>query len=157
MIDTVVRYLRDAGVAFRLLSYPSPEPLPAFERAIPAGTLLVRTEVIAVGDEIVLACARSGAAIDPQLFACVAHGVACACRVLALTDERDVPLGPIPPLAGFFGLPLIVDDELPSHARLIFRAFAPHDYVEMAYGDLAWLERPRVASLTMRDAVAREA
>ena len=86
MIDSVVRYLRDAGVAFRLLSYPSPEPLPAFERAIPAGAILVRTEVIAVGERIVLACARSGAAIDPQLFGRVAYGASRGCRCVALTD-----------------------------------------------------------------------
>ena len=152
MIGTVVRYLHDSGVPFRLLSFPTPERLPELARTLPPGAFIVEAHFVMLREEVALVCAPHKAVIEPGSL-CTVFGErkSIECGVGFLHDEDGERMGPIPPLGGLFGVPLLVDERVAAHSRLVFRVFAPEDYVEMAYRDLAWLERPRVVTFAQRD------
>jgi prolyl-tRNA editing enzyme YbaK/EbsC (Cys-tRNA(Pro) deacylase) len=145
-IDEVVRYLRHAGVPFRVTSCPSPEPEPSVAIKFAPGTELVDVHVMLVDGSPALACARAGAPVN-----CAALAVSTGATVIESTAAdlperyRDVA-GPLPPLGGVFGVPLFVDEQLLDAAKLVFRAFDRNDFVELLYDDLALVERPRVAA-----------
>jgi len=146
MIESAVRYLRDAGIPFRLFSYPSPEELPTVAHPLPRGALLVEAHVLLVDGRASLACVPASDAIEIAGLANTLHA-----SVLDAADEL-LPgyRAPLPPLGGLFGVPLLVDRTIPSHAVLVFRAFGPHDYIEVAYDDFARLEHPRIELIATR-------
>ena len=146
MLDTIVRYLHESNVPFRLSSYPSPERQPAPVHAIPPHAMLVDARFIAVDGRLVLACVRSGDGIDLAALGSELGGTA----VEALPGDLPEALlqfdGAIPPLGKLLGVPLIVDDTIEDCATLVFHGFAQSDYIEVPYDDFARLEQPRIAS-----------
>jgi Ala-tRNA(Pro) deacylase len=146
MIDDVVRYLRKAGVPFRVFSYAAPEPQPTVAHRLPPGAQLVDARVVLVDGKPALVCTLSGEPMNLAAFARQTGATAIESSVAELGDEhRDEP-GPLPPLGGVFGVPLFVDERVSHAATLAFRAFAANDYVEILYEDFARLERPKVAA-----------
>jgi Ala-tRNA(Pro) deacylase len=146
MIDDVVRYLRKAGVPFRVYSYASPEPRPVVAHRLPPGTQLVDAQVVLVDGKPALVCTVSGEPMNLAAFVRETGATAIESSAAELGDEhRDEP-GPLPPLGGVFGVPLFVDQHVSQAATVAFRAFAANDYVELLYEDFARLERPKVAS-----------
>jgi Ala-tRNA(Pro) deacylase len=145
MLDNAVRYLRDAGVPFRVFSYASPEPLPRVAHPVPRGGLLLAVRVVIVAGRASLACM---AADDTIGWTGLANALDAS---VVGGDTADLPSAfrniqpPLPPFGGLFGVPLFADDSVPAHATLVFPAFAASDFVELAYEDFARLERPRVA------------
>ncbi len=146
MIDDVVRYLRRAGVPFRVTSYPSPEPEPSVALKFAPGTQLVDVHVVLVDGSPALACARAGAPLNYAAFALATGGSVLESNSADLPEQYRGTVGPLPPLGGVFGVPLFVDEQLLEGARLAFRAFDRNDFVELLYEDLALLEHPRVAA-----------
>jgi prolyl-tRNA editing enzyme YbaK/EbsC (Cys-tRNA(Pro) deacylase) len=146
MLDTIVRYLHESNVPFRLSSYPSPENRPAPVHAIPPHAMLVDARFIAVDGRLVLACVRAGNSIDLAALGSELGGTA----VEALPDDLPEALlqfdGAVPPLGKLLGVPLIVDEMIEGCATLVFRGFGQSDYIEVPYDDFARLEQPRIAS-----------
>ncbi len=146
MIDEVVRYLRQAGVPFRAMSYPSPESEPRVALRLAPGTQLVDVHVVLVDGNPALACVPAGAPINYTAFALTTGATVIESNASDLPEHHRGTVGPLPPLGGVFGVPLFVDERLLEAAMLVFRAFDPNDYVELLYDDLALVEHPRVAA-----------
>lgn len=146
MIDEVVRYLRQAGVPFRVTSHPSPEPEPSVAVRFAPGTQLVDVHVVLVDGSPALACARAGSTLNYSAFSRTTGGTVIASTSAELPEQFRGVVGPLPPLGGVFGVPLFVDEQLLDAPRLVFCAFDRNDFVELLYDDLALVERPRVAA-----------
>jgi Ala-tRNA(Pro) deacylase len=144
MIDEVVRYLRQAGVPFRVMSYPSPEPEPTVAVRFNPGTQLVDVHVVLVDGSPALACVPAGAPINYAAFALTTGATVMETNAADLPEQYRA--GPLPPLGGVFGVPLFVDERLLEAEKLVFRAFDVNDFVELQYDDLALVEHPRVAA-----------
>jgi len=146
MIEAVVRYLRQAGVSFRMTSYPGPEPRPQVAHRFTPGTQLVDAHVVLVDGAPALACTPCDVPIDLAAFATETGAMVLESSSAELPDEYRGAPGPLPPLGGVFGVPLFIDERILQAPRLGFRAFAPNDYVELGYDDFALVERPRVVA-----------
>lgn len=146
ILDAVVRYLRKAGVPFRVTSYPSPEPEPSVGVKFAPGTQLVDVHVVLVDGSPALACARAGATLNYSAFALTTGTTVLESSAADLPEQYRDTVGPLPPLGGVFGVPLFVDEQLLEVPRLAFRAFETNDYFEVLYDNLAIVERPRVAA-----------
>jgi prolyl-tRNA editing enzyme YbaK/EbsC (Cys-tRNA(Pro) deacylase) len=146
MIDSVVHYLHEAGIPFRLTSYPAPEPLPVVAyRPMPTAQL-VETHVVLVDGRPALACTVCGEAVSLPALATETGGVVVDSDAEGLSGEYHGAAGPIPPLGRLVGVPLFVDVRVAELPNVAFRAFGPNDYLEISYDDLALVERPRVAA-----------
>jgi len=106
----------------------------------------VETRIVLVDGRLALACAAEGASLETTRLARALGAHVVTSGADELPDEFRGAPGPIPPTGGLFGVPLFVDDEVPKHGLIVFRAFAAHDYVELSYDDFARIERPRVTS-----------
>lgn len=147
MLESVVRYLRSHGVAFRLASYPAPEQLPSVAHTIQVeDSQLLETRVVLVGGQPAIACVPHGAGMNLirlgfEIDTTVIEGTA---------QDLQAPHGPIsepvPPLGGLFKVPIFVDESAAKASVIAFCAFSPTDYIELAYDDFARLEQPRIAS-----------
>lgn len=146
MIESIVRYLHGARVPFRLASYPSEEVEPKAAHPVPRGAVLVDTEVLVVDGRAILACFRSGDAVEPAAIGAALGGLAAEGTSDELPDELRYAERPIPPLGQLFGVPIVVDTSVTTATALVFRAFGESDYFEIPYEDFARLEQPRVAS-----------
>jgi hypothetical protein len=146
MIDVVVRYLRKAGVPFRLTSYPSPEPQPAVAHPLQPGTQLVDVHVVLVDGLPALACTPHGLPMDMAAFASQTGTTAFEVSAQELPESHRSSPEPLPALGGVFGVPLFVDEQILDADRVAFRAFGANDYVEMSYDDFALIECPRIVS-----------
>jgi prolyl-tRNA editing enzyme YbaK/EbsC (Cys-tRNA(Pro) deacylase) len=146
MIDEVVRYLRRAGVPFRVTSYPSPELEPAVAFKFAPGTQLVDVQVVLVDGSPALCCGRAGAPLNFTAFSRTTGATVTAANIADLPERYRGVAGPLPPLGGLLGMPLFIDEQLRESVRLVFRAFDRNDYVELSYDDFAMVERPRVAA-----------
>ncbi len=146
MIDVVVRYLREAGVPFRVTSYPAPEPQPAVAHPLPRGTQLVDVHVLLVDGSPALACIPHGLPMDMAAFAAQTGTTAIEAGPAELPQRYRGVGEPLPALGGVFGVPLFVDEQILDADRVAFRAFAANDYVELAYEDFALVECPRVVA-----------
>jgi hypothetical protein len=146
MIDAVVSYLHEAGVPFRLTSYPAPEAQPLVAHRLPPTAQMVEAHVILMDGEPALACTRRGEA--PSLAALATQTGALVLE----TTPADLPFDPrpgrglVPPLGRLFGVPLFVDIRVSEAPIVAFRAFGENDYLELSYDDLALVERPRVGA-----------
>jgi prolyl-tRNA editing enzyme YbaK/EbsC (Cys-tRNA(Pro) deacylase) len=147
MIDAVVRYLRRAGVAFRVSSYPSPEREPSVALKFPPGTQLVDVSVVLVDGSPALACTPAGATVNYASFARATGATVLESSPADLPEAFRATAGPLPALGGFFGVPTFVDESILPAPRIVFRAFDTNDYVELLYDDFALVERPRVAAI----------
>lgn len=147
MLDQIVHYLRTHAIPFRLSSQPSPEPAPAVAHPVPAGGLLVDTQVLVVAGRAAVAAMPRGAKLSlprlrQALGADVIEGVPAD-----LPPPYSRATGPVPPLGGAMGVLTIVDERVSTSSAVLFLAFSPFDCVELPYDDFARLERPRVASI----------
>jgi prolyl-tRNA editing enzyme YbaK/EbsC (Cys-tRNA(Pro) deacylase) len=150
MIDAVVRYLRRAGVPFRVSSFPSPEREPAVAMKFPPGTQLVDVYVVLVDGSPALACTPAGTPLNYVSFALTTGAAVLEASPADLPEAHRPTAGPVPGLGGMFGVPTFVDERLLPAPRLAFRAFDANDYVELLYDDFALVERPRVAAIASR-------
>ncbi len=149
MIETLVRYLRSQNVPFRVYSYASPEPLPAVGHRIPEGGQLVSTAILLVEARPTIAVmpletTPNFAALSAELDALVTEG-----KIGDLPPPFDHASEPIPPFGGALGIATIADHGVTGCSILVFRAFSPHDFVEVPYEDFARLEQPRVSSFAV--------
>jgi prolyl-tRNA editing enzyme YbaK/EbsC (Cys-tRNA(Pro) deacylase) len=146
MIETVVHYLHEAGIPFRVISYPAPEPLPAVAyRPMPTAQL-VETHVLLVDGRPALACTICGELVSLPALATEIGGVVVESNAEDLSGDYRGATGPIPPLGRLMGVPLFVDARVAELPSVAFRAFGPNDYLEISYDDLALVERPRVVA-----------
>jgi prolyl-tRNA editing enzyme YbaK/EbsC (Cys-tRNA(Pro) deacylase) len=146
MIDAVVHYLHEAGIPFRLTSYPAPEPLPAVAHRLPPAAQLVETRVVLVDGHPALACTMCGELVSLPALASETGGVVVDSGPEDLSGDYHGATGPIPPLGRLMGVPLFVDTHVAELPNIVFRAFGPNDYLEISYDDLALVEHPRVAA-----------
>lgn len=146
MIDAVVHYLHEAGIPFRLTSYPAPEPLPQVAHRLPPSAQLVETRVVLVDGRPALACTICGELVSLPALATETGGVVVDSDTEELTGDYHSAAGPIPPLGGLIGVPLFVDVRVAELPNVAFRAFGPNDYLEISYDDLALVEHPLVAA-----------
>jgi prolyl-tRNA editing enzyme YbaK/EbsC (Cys-tRNA(Pro) deacylase) len=146
MIDAVVHYLHEAGIPFRLTSYPAPEPEPPVAHRLTPGAQLVEARVVLVDGRPALACTVCGATVSIPALATETGALVMESSSEELSGDYHGASGPMPPLGRLFGVPLFVDVHVADAPIVAFRAFAPNDYLELAYEDFALLERPRVAA-----------
>lgn len=155
MLDTIVRYLHESLVPFRLSSYPSLEQAPIAVEPIPRHAIEVETQLVLVGDKPAIVCFASGDRVDLS-----ALGSELGAPVVDATDE-DRPdalqrfAAPPPPLGQLFGLPLIVDERVAEFGAVVFRAFGESDYFEIPQDDFVRQEQPRVASFARKGELPR--
>ena len=152
MLPKVVEYLKSNGVAFRLVSYPSPEPEPQVAYVVrPTGALAVDTHVLLIDAQLTIACVPRGekiniaglrATLPAEL---IEEEGALEGLPSAFTEARSL----VPPLGRLFGAPLLVDQAVMRAPVICFEAFATTDFVEMTYEDFARLEQPRVEAVAM--------
>lgn len=146
MLATLVDYLHNARVPFRLSSYPSAEDKPLAAHVVPPGAILVETRLLAVAGRAVLATFPAGEDVDLAAVANVLGAAATRASTDELPDEIRRAGEPIPPLGQLVGVPILLDVRAANAGALVFRAFAESTYVEVPYEDWARLEQPRVAS-----------
>jgi prolyl-tRNA editing enzyme YbaK/EbsC (Cys-tRNA(Pro) deacylase) len=146
MLDRVVRYLHDATVAFRVVSFPSPEPLPEVAYSLPPGGLLIDTRVVLIGAQPAIACTRQGVPLSYARLATFLREPVLHADSGDLQGEIAKAGDPVPPLGGLVGAPIFIDEDATETAIIVFRAFAPNDFIELSYEDFARVERPIVAS-----------
>lgn len=148
MLDTIVRYLHESLVPFKLASYPSMEHLPKAVYPLPKNSVLVDTQVFVVAGQLVIACWPSNGTLDiPALSTALAAPV-----IAALPDDLPESLkhreGPPPPLGQLLGMSVVVDEALERYAIIVFQPFGESDYFEVPYDDYARQEAPKVASFS---------
>ena len=146
MIDAVVHYLHEAGIPFRLTSYPAPEPQPPVAYRPPPSAHLVETRFVLVDGRPALACTLCGETVSLAALATETGGMVVESTLEDLPSDCAGATGPVPPLGRMFGVPLFVDVRVAEAPMVAFRAFGPNDFLEVAYDDFALLERPRVAA-----------
>jgi Ala-tRNA(Pro) deacylase len=149
MLEHLVQYLRSNSVPFRLFSHPSAEPLPSAAQPLAAGAQLVRAQVIVVDGRPAIACVADGRAVNLAALAAELDTTATE------GSARDLPTAWagagefLPPLGGFYGVPLFVDASLAKSSTLVFRAFSSSDYVEVPFAEFSLLEQPRLSALAV--------
>jgi prolyl-tRNA editing enzyme YbaK/EbsC (Cys-tRNA(Pro) deacylase) len=129
MIENIVRYLHAARIPFRLASYPSEERLPKAAHAIPAGGMLVETQILLLDGRSVLACFPAGEAPDLAAVGAALGGLAVVGTTDELPDDLRYAEPPIPPLGQLFGLPLVLDERVSRCSVLVFASFGESDFL----------------------------
>jgi hypothetical protein len=146
MIDAVVSYLHEAGVPFRLTSYPAPEAQPRVAHRIAPTAQMVEAHVVLMDGRPALACTLRGEAPSLAALATETGAMVLETTTADLPFDRRPGRGLVPPLGRLFGVPLFVDVRVSESPIVAFRAFGENDYLELSYEDLALVERPRVAA-----------
>jgi prolyl-tRNA editing enzyme YbaK/EbsC (Cys-tRNA(Pro) deacylase) len=146
MLDAVVHYLHEAGVPFRLTSYPAPEPEPAVAYRPPPRVQLIDTRLVLIDDRPALAVTIGGETVSMAALATETGALVIESSSESLGGDYRGTAGPVPPLGRLLGVPLFVDVRVAEAPMLAFRAFGPNDYLEIAYDDFALVEQPRVAA-----------
>lgn len=154
MFEQIIRYLTGRQVAFRMHSYPMPEPAPDIApRRAPWGGL-VDTHIVLADGRVVLAVVPAGAPFDmvalgQELGTAVSEGN---------VDDLPAPftgMRAVPPLGGMMGIPLVIETRVPPGA-LLFRTYIDdHNeaFVEVLLDELARIERPRSATFAIAGAL----
>jgi prolyl-tRNA editing enzyme YbaK/EbsC (Cys-tRNA(Pro) deacylase) len=151
MLGRVVDYLRSNGVAFQLMSQPSPEPEPAVARKLgPPGTITIDTRILLVDGRLAIGCVLQGEELDhPGLRSDL------GAKIVQDGTSTDLPWPfeqaglPIPPLGRLFGAAVFVDARVAAAPWISFAAFSATDMVELIFDDFARLEQPRVMALAI--------
>ncbi len=146
MLDTIVRYLHESLIPFRLSSYPSLEHLPKAVQPLPAHAVQVDSLLVMAGDKPTLLCFLASDHVD---LSALSNELGTPV-VDATPDDLPADLqryeGPPPPLGQLFGLPLVVDERVVPHGAIVFQPFGESDFIEIPYDDFARQEQPRIAS-----------
>jgi Ala-tRNA(Pro) deacylase len=145
MLGTLVEYLANARVPFRLASYPSEEDQPIAGHPLPPGGVLVDTRLFSVAGRTVLAVFPDGEDVDVSAISTALGQSAMPATRDELPQDLRVARGAIPPMGQLLGIPIVLDSRLTSAAVVVFRAFSTSAYFEVPYEDWARLEQPRVA------------
>ncbi|MBX3188312.1 MAG: hypothetical protein KF819_14935 [Labilithrix sp.] len=149
MLSSLVRYLHDSYVPFRIVSASSPEHLPKV--AIPTMNKPVQTKVMLIDGRPALVCYGAEEQLDsPALIAELGTTLVVAGGVADLREEHRRASSPLPPFGGLFGIPVIVDEGVTRCALLCFHAFDDATFGEVPYDDFARLEQPRIAKFAYR-------
>ena len=146
MLDTIVRYLHDSLMPFRLASYPSMEHLPRAAQPTPKHAVLVETRLVLVADKLALLCHASSDHVDLAALSNTLEAPVVDAEHDDLPEALKRYEAPPPPLGQLFGIPLIVDEKVPGYASIVFQPFGESDFIEIPYEDLARQEAPRIAS-----------
>jgi Ala-tRNA(Pro) deacylase len=146
MLDAVVHYLHEAGIPFRLTSYPAPEPDPPVAYKPPPRAQLVETRLVLVDDRPALVVTVRGQTVSMAALATETGALVVESSSESLGGDYRGARGPVPPLGHLLGVPIFVDVQVAEAAVLAFRAFGQNDYLEVSYDDFALVEQPRVAS-----------
>jgi Ala-tRNA(Pro) deacylase len=145
MLPSLVRYLHDAYVPFRLISAPSPEHLPKVALALPSVAKPVQTKVILADGIPTLVCFPAGEQVDyAALRSELGAKLVVDGSTADLRNELRNAAEPLPPFGELFGIPLIVDEAVTRSAVVAFNAFDEATIGEVPYDDFARLEHPRV-------------
>jgi prolyl-tRNA editing enzyme YbaK/EbsC (Cys-tRNA(Pro) deacylase) len=147
MLARVVEYLRSNDVPFRLESYPSPELEPHVAHAVrPRTALSVDARIVLIDGRPAIGCVPTGEELNT---AGLRNNLGAEIVEEGTIDDLpwflDQVSTPMPPLGRLFGVPLFVDERVAAAQMVCFAAFAPNDFIEMAYDDLARIEQPRIA------------
>ena len=146
MLDTIVRYLHDSLIPFRLSSYPSVEHLPVAAQPLPKHAVMVDSQLVVIADKLAILCFVATDHVDLN-----ALGNALDATVVDATyEDRPEALkryeAAPPPLGQLYGLPVILDERVTQFGAIVFQPFGESDYIEIPYEDYARQEQPRVAS-----------
>lgn len=148
MLGTIVDYLHNARVPFRLASYPGDEARPIAAHPLPGGALRVDTQLFLLEGRAVLVVFPATEKVDASAVSAALGGAVFPATAEDLPQELQRRQGSVPPLGQLFGLPIVVDERVSRASVVVFRAFEESDYFEIAYDELARLEQPRVASFS---------
>lgn len=147
-LGTLVDYLHNARVPFRLASYPSEEDRPIAGHPLPPGGLLVDTRVLSIAGGGILAVFPDGEEPDLAAISTALGGVTVSATIEELPEDFRRAGEPVPPFGQLFGIPVVVDARVAAAAVLVFRAFGESTYFDVVNDDWARLEQPRVASFS---------
>jgi prolyl-tRNA editing enzyme YbaK/EbsC (Cys-tRNA(Pro) deacylase) len=145
MLGTLVEYLHNARVPFRLASYPSEEERPIAGHPIPARGILVDTRLFVVDGRAVLAAFPASEGVDLAAISTALGGIVAPATRDELPAEFRRATGPVPPFGQLFGVPIVLDARVAGAATIVFRAFGESVYFEIPYDEWARLEQPRLA------------
>jgi hypothetical protein len=145
MLDAVVQYLHEAGIPFRLTSYPAPEPEPPVAYRPPPSAQLVEARVVLVDGQPALACTICGEGVSLTALATETGGLVVESGTGDLSGDYHGTTDPVPPLGRLMGVPLFVDVHVSELPNMVFRV-GPNDYLEVSYDDFALIEQPRIAA-----------
>jgi Ala-tRNA(Pro) deacylase len=144
MLGTIVDYLHNARVPFRLASYSSEEAQPIAAHPIAHDAVLVETKLVFVGGMVAIVGIPARRTLDLDAVSSALGATA----MLATSDELPHPFrqapGAIPPLGQLFGIAVVLDERIANASVISFRAFAESDYFDIAYDEYARLEQPRL-------------
>jgi hypothetical protein len=146
MLDTIVRYLHESLVPFRLSSYPSLEHIPEAAQPIPHFAVLVRTRLVMIGGKLSILCFAATDQADLSALANELGAPVVDARESDLSDALKRFEAPPPPLGQLFGLSVVLDSDVAGHECIVMQPFGESDYLEIPYDDFARQEQPKVVS-----------
>lgn len=111
-----------------------------------SGKELAKTVIVKLDGALAIAVVPASHRIDLRLLQ-AATGAATA--ALATEEEfKDAfpgcETGAMPPFAGLYGLPLMVDETVTHDQEIVFNAGSHTELMRLAYEDFARLEKPKV-------------
>lgn len=148
MLDTIVRYLHDSLVPFKLSSYPSLERIPAAAQPIPRFAVLVDTRLVLAAGKLTIVCYPTNQSVDLSTLSNELGTSVIDVEETDLPEALQRAGAPPPPLGQLFGLPLVLDSSVTEHDCIVFQIFGDSDYVEIPYDDFALQEQPKVVSFS---------
>jgi prolyl-tRNA editing enzyme YbaK/EbsC (Cys-tRNA(Pro) deacylase) len=146
MLGQVVEYLHQHGVAFRLYSDPSPEPLPRVAQPLPGSTLRVETRMLSIGGQPAIACIPQGTTVNLRRLSHELGAEVSEAGPEDLAAPYSTADGPLPPFGGALRALTLVDERVPLASSLAFAAVSTTVLIELPYDEFARLEQPRIAS-----------
>lgn len=149
MLERIVEYLRTNRVAFRLGSSPSSERLPSVAHHLPPGGRLVETAVVLIAGRPAIACVAAGSGINERSLSAELGTAVIEGSTAALPEPWRHLAGPVPPLGGLLGVPILLDHNLAAAGTLTFQAFSANDYFELSVDDFTRLECPRMCAIAI--------
>ncbi|HVH47070.1 MAG TPA: hypothetical protein VM925_32225 [Labilithrix sp.] len=146
MLDTIVRYLHESLIPFKLSSYPSMEHLPAAAQPIPKHATLVESRLVLIADKLSILCFAASDNVDLSALANELGAPVLDAEDADLPEALKRFEAPPPPFGQLFGLPVVIDENATTRECIVIQPFGESDYLEIPYDDFARQEQPKVAS-----------